>query len=121
MAIDRTILVEEVYPDYFRSENEKAPEQIFAPTRKPLKGHSELTKTDRNRQRREKRKRQASYYANKEKSLKKAAFVKNDVRAQVKLDKATAERRLKAFKNVKVLTSKLPGVKKHKNNLKNRK
>jgi hypothetical protein len=121
MAIDRTILLEEVYPDYFRTENEQAPEQIHAPSRKALKGDSEITKTDRNYERRMKKKRQSTYYANREKNLKRAAFVKGDVRAQVKLDKASAEKRLKAFKNVKVLTSKKPGVKKHKNNLKNHK
>lgn len=121
MAIDRTILIEEVYPDYYRTENEKAPEQIYAPSRKALKGDSEITKTDRNHDRRIKKKRQAAYYANREQNLKKAAFVKGDIKAQVKLDKAAAEKRLKAFKNVKVLTSKKPGVKRHKNDLKIRK
>ena len=107
--------------EYVHTEPRKSPEELTAPTRKPLKGESELTKTDRNRQRRQKQQRQSKYFAHRDQKLREAAVVRGDTKAQVKLDKIAAERRLKSLKNVKVLTKSKPGAGKKRNDLKKRK
>lgn len=70
------------------------------------KSELELTKTDRNRMKRWKRQHQAQVHKRREDNLRHAAVVKQDKKAQAKLDVAHAERRLKALKNVKFLVGK---------------
>lgn len=121
MTIKRTVLVEETNcTEYVYGESRKAPEQIAPPSRITLKGESELTKTDKNRQRRHKKQRQSKYFAQQEQKLREVAIVRGDKKAQVKLDKIAAERRLKSLKNVKVLTKTKPGTGKKRNDLKKR-
>lgn len=121
MTIKRTVLIEETNcTEYTYTEARKTPEEIARPSRLPLKGDSELSKTDKNRQRRQKKQRQSKYFAQREQKLREAAIVRGDTKAQVKLDKIAAERRLKSLKNVKVLTKTKPGSGKKRNDLKKR-
>jgi hypothetical protein len=118
MAINRTVLIEEeTGVEYFRRESKPVPESLSRIAKKLLKSESEKTQTDKNRDRRLKKARQSKHFANREAKLKQAAIVKGDVKAQTKLDKATAERTLKAFKNVKFLTSNKHQKRANKNNL----